>query len=716
MNENYDDEVEINTDSNKDKNENFNLNSNTYVTNINEKSIIGDDKLFLNGEYTLPNTNTTNYIQSSFPLSSSLNQINENNEINDFCDLNNMSIRIREKSIIDNLNEKIENKLNTNIQYMSILALGTVKDNSLSKDCDLGLSIISSGLLSQFMKIDANMVLFPLLNIRKSCFRQLSVEQIMTWQKSELKDPLLKMENEIDKEISLQLFRNLLSYMKDRNSRKGPIFHASKFVKLVKSGNPIIKDEAYLQVYKQLHNNNKRESLMRAWKFLAIISCCFVPNNENIYHLILNFLFFELQNTNDQIIKKHINYIFVHMVQTEKHERKNTPCYEELQYIEYLRPIPIPIYFFNGKQAIINIEPYTTFRELKTEIMNILDFSTQRAIFYSIYEICYNKTGTEERFIDDNEIVGDVLTLWKSDIEKSKLKKELIIFRFYLKLLIYYQFDETNADNISILYYQTLYDVISGKYQLSESQILALAALELVNEFESDIENAYNSLKESYENYIPGNYTSLMTKDQWIEKIIELYSNFSSFPKNDCKMEYLKLLETHSLFKIHQFESKFDYEKSSDNDDLIPENCILGFQPDGILILDSKREKVVFYEYITIKNWGISDKVFVIILTLDNIKLRKLYFYTGQTNVIQTIMEIYACIIAGKSLNEMKTIIEERNKKFNTNISTKRNATKFTRDSEYDFSYKTNNLSERSSFVFPILPNDSNDDDKNTIN
>ena len=716
MNEKYDDEYGINTDSNKEKNKNFNLNSNTYINNINEKSTIGDENLLLNGEYSLPNTNITNYIQPSYPLSTSLNQTNENNEINSFDDLNKISIRIREKSIIDNLNEKIENKLNANIQYTSILTIGTFKDNSLSKDCDLGLSIVSSGLLSQFMKIDSNMVLFPILNIRKSCFRRLSVEEIMTWQKSELTDPLLKMESEIDKGLSLQLFRNLLSYMKDRYSSKGPIFHASKFVKLVKSGNPIIKDEAYLQIYKQLHNNNKRESLMRAWKLLAIISCCFVPNNENIYHLILNFLFFELQNTDDQPIKKHINYIFVHMVQTEKNERKNTPCYEELQYIECLRPIPIPIYFFNGKLVIINIEPYTTFRELKTEIMNMLDFSTQRAIFYSIYEICYNKKGTEERFIDDNEIVGDVLTLWKSDIEKKKVKKELIIFRFYLKLLIYYQYDETNIDNISILYYQTLYDVISGKYQLSESQILTLAALELVNEFESDIENAYISLKESYEKYVPGNYTSLMSKDQWIEKIIELYSNFSSFPKNECKKEYLKLLETNSLFKIHQFESKFDYEKSSDNNDLIPENCILGFQPDGIVIFNSKREKVAFYEYVTIKNWGISDKVFVIIISLDNIELRKLYFYTGQTNVIQTIMEMYSCIIAGKSLNEMKRIIEEKDKKFYKNSSTKRKATKFVRDAEYDFSYKSNNLSARSSFVFPILPNDSNDEDKNNIN
>lgn len=96
MNEKYDDEYGINTDSNKEKNKNFNLNSNTYINNINEKSTIGDENLLLNGEYSLPNTNITNYIQPSYPLSTSLNQTNENNEINGFDDLNKISIRIRE--------------------------------------------------------------------------------------------------------------------------------------------------------------------------------------------------------------------------------------------------------------------------------------------------------------------------------------------------------------------------------------------------------------------------------------------------------------------------------------------------------------------------------------------------------------------------------------------------------------------------------------------
>ena len=123
--------------------------------------------------------------------------------------------------------------------------------------------------------------------------------------------------------------------------------------------------------------------------------------------------------------------------------------------------------------------------------MNKLDFNTQRAIFYSIYEICYKTSGTEERFLDDNEIICDVLSIWKSDIRKSKTNKEDILFRFYLKLLIYYPYDETIIDNIAIEFYQTVYDVISGKFNLSEEEILILGALQLVNEFGNDVEKAY---------------------------------------------------------------------------------------------------------------------------------------------------------------------------------------------------------------------------------
>ncbi len=699
MNEKNDNELtyEINTSSNQitNNNKNLTLKANKY-TSINEKSTIDDN--LLNNDIPLQNSNNANYIQSPDPG----NKINEINEINNTNEI----YQNQERSLIDILNEKVQKQIDINIQGISIIPVHALRDNSISPDCTLGLSVVPSSLLTDIMKIDANTVLSPILNIRKNCFRKMNVQEIMSWQKKEISMPLLKMEQEYDKRTSVQMFRNLLSYMTDRVSSKKPLSHASKFIKVVKVSSPIIRDEAYLQVYKQLHNNKKRESYMRGWKMMAILSSCFVPNNKDIYNLILNYLFFELQNVKDESIKKHINYIFVHMVKTEKKERNNMPCSEELEYIEMLRSMPILIYFFNGKQTLVKVEPYTTFKDIKSNIMEMLDFSTQRAIFYSIYEICYKKDGTEERFIDDNETIGDVLSLWKSDMEKCKNKNEIILFRFYLKLLIYYPYDESNIDNISIEYYQTLYDVISGKFMLEETQILILAALQLSIEFGPDIEKAYQGLRENYESYIPGNKVSLMTKDQYIEKIIELYSMFSYYAKNECKMEYIKILEKNITFHTQQFGSKFLEDKSTDNEDNIPENCILGFQPEGIIVMNTNREKVVFYEYVTIKNWGISISYFVLTITLDNLKLRRLYFSTGETNVIQTIMEIYGCFLAGISFKNIKIIIEDRDKKFINNTQTKRFATKYSRDMDYDYLEKAHSLS----LVFPILPADKEND------
>ena len=68
--------------------------------------------------------------------------------------------------------------------------------------------------------------------------------------------------------------------------------------------------------------NNNLFLLIKGRKFLAIISLCFIPNNKDIYYLVLGVVLFEIQNSEDELIQKHINYIFVHMAKSEKNEGK----------------------------------------------------------------------------------------------------------------------------------------------------------------------------------------------------------------------------------------------------------------------------------------------------------------------------------------------------------------------------------------------------------
>ena len=687
MKENYEDEIEINTNSNNLNNiNNFDLKEKLITININSppiniKSTSDDDNVLINNEINIANSNNTDYIQPSLPKS--FNSMNLY-KLNDFDDSINFSPRESRVSIIETFDEKLNTKIKFNIRDISLIPLSILNEKSLSLDCYYGVENAPSPLLSEFMRVDKDIIFSEVLNKKKIFFiKKINPVDILTWQKSELDNSLINMENSYDVEIAKQMFRNLLSYMLDRKSSKKGIQHVTKFIKLVKMGNKMLRDEAYFQIYKQLHKNKKKESIMLGWKIFAVIASSFIPSNKDILNIILNFLFFEIQETDDEQIRMHINYIFVRMFKAKKRERKMVPCTEEIEYIENLKSIQIPIYYFNGKHTIIKIESYTTFKDVKAIIMDKLDFNRQRAIFYSIYEICYKSNGTEERFLDDNEIICDVLSLWKSDIKKHQDNNEKVIFRFYLKILIYFPYDESIIDNIAIEYYQTLYDVISGKFNLSECEILILGALQLVNDFGNDIQKAYMNIKENYQNYIPWKFMYIMSNDQWIEKIMEFYSYFMNYEQNECKKEYINSLMNHSTYKTQLFDAKFDVKKSSDNSDNIPFECILGFKQEGIQIFDMNLDSIVFYEYKQIENWGVSPNFFVITINeLNNRPNRKLYFHTGETNVIQTIMIIYGFFIAGKDIREMTEEIDKRDSQFDNNRLNRRVTSKYLREKE----------------------------------
>ena len=574
----------------------------------------------------------------------------------------------KEQSSIENIS-KNDNK---DIPLQKAGTIGQRGTIELSRDCYLGADAAPSELLKDIVNINPEAILSPLLTIRKSCFKRMTVENILKFQKKEITEPLLRMETEDDAEASKQMFRNMLSYMGDRKSSKSPILHAKKYVKIVLIGNQILRDEAYLQIYKQLHDNNKYASLMRGWKLMAIMASCFIPKNNDIYNIILNYLFFEMQNEKEAQIINHIKYIFVRMIRIKGKERHHVPSDEEINSIEKLIPIELPVKFFTGNQTLIKVESYTTIRELKIELMNKLDFNIQRAIYYSIYEICEKKSGTEERFIDDAEKVCDILSVWNNEIDAIKKKGETCKFHLYLKLLIYYPFEREDIDTLSVVYYQTVYDVISGKHPVDENKIIELAAYQLVVEFDDDDDKTEKKLNENLHKYIPANKFNLIPVQDWKEKVFEQYKKINDKDKNDCKWEYLQLLKDLPTYQMQQFNARFNEQKSGTNEDDIPSECIIGLCPEGIKILDCEHNEIVFYRYETIMNWGISKNQLIICISTSMNEIKRAGFFTSQTKVIQALIEIHCNLLIGKTLRDVQDVVKNYDTKFESIDSSRR--------------------------------------------
>ena len=593
------------------------------------------------------------------------NRINTINSINSRKDTKNS--RLRENSIFSEFKD-IDSRKSSIASFIYNDRANTL----VSRDCALEEDIVPIELKDEIQSFNPDLIIPPLLMRRTRFFKEMNYIDILKMEKSEIGKPLLKMGDENDIETAKQMFRNLLSYMKLRKSSKEPILHAKKFLRLIKKASPILKDEAYLQIYKQLHDNHEYESYMSAFKMLGILSSCFVPHNKNIFIFILQFLFEEMKNNKNALVINHIKYIVTRMLKIKDHERNNIPCKEEIEFIEFLRPIPIIVYLFDGTKVNVNVESYSSIKEVKENVINELFLDNQNSMNYCLYEICTKTDETEERFLDDSERICDIISVWKSEMDKDIQKKIDSFFRFYFRIIIFSKFSKDDEDSLNRVYYQNAYDVIAGRFPLDEEKIITLSSLQLYNEYFDDSIRAKASLEQDIDLYVPKNKLVLLEKEELIKKIMDKYLTYKGITRNDAQWNYLEELKNIHTYQMTQFEAKYNQNKSSSNEDNIPEKCIIGIKPDGICILDEELNQIVLYDYEIILNWGISKDQFILSIQKDVNSIKKVSFFTSQTKVIQTVIEVYCNMKVGQSKKNIKEIVDRYDEKFKSIDSSKK--------------------------------------------
>lgn len=359
------------------------------------------------------------------------------------------------------------------------------------------------------------------------------------------------------------MFDELRCYMKEKNTKSSLVEHAKRHLRIGLNATEDIKDEAYVQVLKQLKNapSHKAE---RAWSFLAILASTYSPSSD-LYYAILNWLMYEIKNNLDSEIVKRANYIFIRLYRVFEMRRKQIPTEEEIAHIENMKPIMFPIYFFSNTHTLVPTESYTTVKELKQGIMNKLELLVSKVPYYSLYEVCNKETITEERFLEDFDRIVDVISVWAKETDDHLVKKEKINFRIYVKVLIFYDFLDDDADTTTMVYVQTNYDIIQGKYDLEVEDAIELAALQLLINYQLDNEMAYKFLDRNLNDYVPGN---LLEKDQpgtWIKNIFDRYRDLPEYSKLESKTKYLEYIKKNPLFMAHQYNVKvsFSFKKSS---------------------------------------------------------------------------------------------------------------------------------------------------------
>jgi hypothetical protein len=495
----------------------------------------------------------------------------------------------------------------------------------------------------------------------KGFFNALNPDEIIQWQGSLISKPLIKLPSSLEA-IATQLFKNLMSYMGDRSSSKNPQLHIVKHTRLAMGSPEEVKDEAYLQVIKQITRNPNQSRCLRGWNLFAIMASCYPPSME-LYHALIHYLL-DIIKTGDEELAKRANYIAIRLSKTFESRRKIPPSDLEIKHVEGMKPIVITMNFFSGAATSCQVESYTTVRELKTIVMRKLCLNISRIPYFSIYEMCYKPDCIEERYLNEFEKVCDILAVWQKETENYKKKNINIEFKFFLKLLLYYDYNPEDIDSVTMTYVQCQFETVKGRYNLTEPDVIKLGAIQLYIDYgHLSTDQLQSNLKENITKFVPVNKRQINSESSWADKILNEYNNCRFNSKLEAKNAYLNILKDNELFQSCQFICTYNPKVNTANNNSqrepnpchIPEECIVCVKPKEIIITDNNRNKIYSMPLTIIASWGVNSDTFVIVEKKSDKDYNKSYFTCNQPKLFKIIIDSYTNVLVGKNMVEIMT-------------------------------------------------------------
>lgn len=483
---------------------------------------------------------------------------------------------------------------------------------------------------------------------------------LLSFKKSLIKKALLKKNRDLDQEC-VQAFKNIMSYMGDRNSSKPPMLHARKLIWNALQHPAQMRDEVYLQICKQTNSNPSLPSNIKGWELMLFCLSCFPPS-RHLKKFLLSY--FESTLGSDETDEK---VKFLVRDCTERIEkiivlgqRKQVPSITELECLKEAKPIPIRIALVNGTHKTISVDSYTMAKEVEDIIISKLGL-----ILASPFGLYQSDSGNIniEMVLDPKDRVMDIMSAWddnddyqNKEKEKGKEKPAPVVtgepvikynqFLYKAKLVLKTHDPDVMADPeaINLLYLQAIHAIITTRYPAKEKDITVLAALQLQATFGDYQSDAHipGWLVPKLQEYMPEQLlkdkkgkASEPIATEWEQKILEKYSKISGFTSLEAKLNYLDYVQEWpfygaTFFSVEQRQFK-DY----------PSPITLGITCEGVILMHPQKKTLLEnYPYTDIVTWGHSDERFIVVVG-NIVQQRKLIFKTRQGKVMNNLIHDY---------------------------------------------------------------------------
>ncbi|EGW04278.1 Myosin-VIIa [Cricetulus griseus] len=306
-----------------------------------------------------------------------------------------------------------------------------------------------------------------------------------------------------------------------------------------------LKDEAYVQILKQLTDNHIRYSEERGWELLWLCTGLFPPSNILLPH-VQRFL----QS------RKHCPLATDCLQRLQKAlrngSRKYPPHLVEVEAIQHkTTQIFHKVYFPDDTDEAFEVESSTKAKDFCQNISSRLLLKSSEG--FSLFVKIADKVIS----VPENDFFFDFvrhLTDWikKARPIKDGIMPSLTYQVFFMKKLwtTTVPGKDPMADSI-FHYYQELPKYLRGYHKCTREEVLQLGALIYRVKFEED-KSYFPSIPKMLRELVPQDLIRQVSPDDWKRSIIAYFNKHAGKSKEEAKLAFLKL-----IFKWPTFGSAF---------------------------------------------------------------------------------------------------------------------------------------------------------------
>ncbi len=409
---------------------------------------------------------------------------------------------------------------------------------------------------------------------------------------------------------------------------------------------PVLADEIYCQVLKQMNQNPKPAHLTKGWELLAICARVFTPTVRLMPYLQA-YLQAGAKGPNAALAESALDRLLVTQVSGS---RTHAPTARDIESILSGSSQKVEVFLSDGSKKEVQIDSATTVGEVLAELLRQTKLPYRDS--WGITEVISAPDYDKDRALKPTDNVNDVIASWKH-IKPPKGVDKLDFKLVYKKILFLPSTDAEFDDPrfAPLLYRQCVYNIISCKQPVQVDGALFFAShyLQILKGDYVPTGESDRYIQQSLRDLLPTPFLLTQPESFWLPKVAEGWRALAGQERTKLMRDYVNRARQWPLFGCARFAVQHNLTRKSTVD------ATIAINKDGVHLLEIYSQTPLrSFPFSHISSWTPTRTAFTIV-TGNLINPKREVFRTVEAEDIAYMYKAYTDQMAAANINQSRS-------------------------------------------------------------